>query len=51
MDATQRDEREGCNKGCLAIVAVCILIDIAMVWAIWQIVQFVGWLLTTMASA
>lgn len=51
MDATQRDERGGCNKGCLAIVAVCILIDIAMFWAIWQIVQFIGWLLIITASA
>lgn len=51
MGYSETNPPKGCNKGCLAIVAVCILIDIAMFWVIWQIVQFVGWLLTIMVSA
>ena len=50
MDAMRCDERDGCNKGCLVIAVVCILIDIAMFWAILQIVKFAGWLLSLMTA-
>lgn len=55
-DAVQEDGKpQGCNRGCLAVVAACIAIDAVAFWALWQalnaMAEFFAWLLSLMAAA
>ena len=42
---------KGCRIGCLAIILACAAIDAATVFVIWQIAQFMAWILSLMAYA
>lgn len=42
---------KGCNKGCLLLVLLCVALDAAAAFVVWEVTQFMAWLISLMACA
>lgn len=42
---------KGCNKGCLLLVLLCAALDVAAAFMVWEVAQFMAWLVSLMAYA
>lgn len=40
---------KGCNKGCLLLVLLCVALDAAAAFVVWEVAQFMAWLISLMA--
>lgn len=51
MGYSEANPPRGCNKGCLLLVLLCVALDAAAAFVVWEVAQFMAWLISLMAYA
>lgn len=42
MGYSEANPPKGCNKGCLLFVLLCVAVDIAVAFMVWEVAQFMA---------